>query len=276
MKHRILYTIASLLLVIMLYLGLNAYNQALNYETQTKALIDQHGPKVQAKLKLEKFAKQILGDLYDEDVKVNLDKVNQEKEYSRLEAIAYTKYFMVVLLLLLLMYFVMPIRAYTFFIGLAAMMSLLLGLISPILMVTIHKNVEYLGDIILSFESKGILGSIDKLWGSGDYVVALVILLFSVIMPMLKILSLLFIVIFVEHKFAQHIVTFFKLIGKWSMLDVFVVAIFLVYLTANKGDVSRAEIEVGLYFFLAYVLVSMLVNISASFMLNLRLKFSQS
>ena len=34
------------------------------------------------------------------------------------------------------------------------------------------------------------------------------------------------------------------------MVDVFVVAVFLVYLTANKGDVSRAEVEVGLYFFL--------------------------
>ncbi len=61
---------------------------------------------------------------------------------------------------------------------------------------------------------------------------------------------------------------FFKMIGKWSMVDVFVVAVFLVYLTANKGDVSRAEVEVGLYFFLAYVIVSMLVSLSADKMLS--------
>ncbi|PTB88089.1 paraquat-inducible membrane protein A, partial [cyanobacterium G8-9] len=53
-----------------------------------------------------------------------------------------------------------------------------------------------------------------------------------------------------------------------SMVDVFVVAVFLVYLTANKGDVSRAEVEVGLYFFLAYVIVSMMVSLSADKMVQ--------
>jgi uncharacterized paraquat-inducible protein A len=130
-------------------------------------------------------------------------------------------------------------------------------------MVTIHKEVEYLGDIVLSFESKGVLGSVRKLHQSGDWIVAGVILLFSVIMPMLKTFSLLFVSLFMENKFSYKMVKFFKLIGKWSMVDVFVVAIFLVYLTANKGDVSRAEVEVGLYFFLAYVIVSMLVSLSA-------------
>jgi uncharacterized paraquat-inducible protein A len=85
---------------------------------------------------------------------------------------------------------------------------------------------------------------------------------------MVKTLSLLFVSIFMESKFAHGIVKFFKIIGKWSMVDVFVVATFLVYLTANKGDVSRAEVEVGLYFFLAYVIVSMLVSLSADRMLH--------
>jgi uncharacterized paraquat-inducible protein A len=71
-----------------------------------------------------------------------------------------------------------------------------------------------------------------------------------------------------ESKFAHSIIKFFKMIGKWSMVDVFVVAVFLVYLTANKGDVSRAEVEVGLYFFLSYVIVSMFVSLSADKMLS--------
>jgi len=99
-------------------------------------------------------------------------------------------------------------------------------------------------------------------------VVALVILIFSVLIPVLKVLSLLFISLFMESQFAHNIVKFFKMIGKWSMVDVFVVAVFLVYLTANKGDVSRAQVEVGLYFFLAYVIVSMLVSLSADKMLH--------
>jgi uncharacterized paraquat-inducible protein A len=133
--------------------------------------------------------------------------------------------------------------------------------------VTIHKKVDYLGDVVLSFESKGILGSISKLFEGGDWVVAGVILLFSVVVPLIKICSLLFISLFMESRFAHNMVKFFKMIGKWSMVDVFVVATFLVYLTANKGDVSHAEVEVGLYFFLVYVLVSMLVSLSADRML---------
>jgi uncharacterized paraquat-inducible protein A len=128
-----------------------------------------------------------------------------------------------------------------------------------------------LGDIVLSFESKGVIGSIVKLWETGDIVVAMVILLFSVVVPVLKVLSLLIVSIFMESRFAHGIIKFFKMIGKWSMVDVFVVAVFLVYLTANKGDISRAEVEMGLYFFLAYVIVSMLVSLSADKMLH-RLK----
>jgi uncharacterized paraquat-inducible protein A len=71
-----------------------------------------------------------------------------------------------------------------------------------------------------------------------------------------------------KSRFAEGLVKFFKMIGKWSMVDVFVVAVFLVYLTANKGEVSRAEVEMGLYFFLAYVIVSMLVSLSADRMLG--------
>ncbi len=36
----------------------------------------------------------------------------------------------------------------------------------------------------------------------------------------------------------------------------FVVAVSLVYLTTNKGDVSCAEVEGGVYSFLAYVIVA--------------------
>ena len=169
---------------------------------------------------------------------------------------------------IVLSFFLVSLRAFTVFGSLAAMIALVFGLITPILMVTIHKEVEYLGDIVLSFESKGVIGSIAKLFETGDVVVALVILLFSVITPVLKVLSLLFVSLFVESNFAHGIVKFFKMIGKWSMVDVFVVAVFLVYLTANKGDVSRAEVEVGLYFFLSYVIVSMLVSLSADKMLH--------
>ena len=271
MMTKIVYAILVSLLIVMVYLGVNSYKHAIAYENQTKELVSHQGAQEQAKRQLSKLAKSILGGLYEDKDKATLDTIKAKQVYAMSEAKKAMYFFMFVLLLVLMSYFFISLRSFTIFASLAAMITLIFGLMSPILMVTIHKEVEYLGDIVLSFESKGIIGSIVKLWESGDVVVSLVILLFSVLVPIVKILSLLFVAIFIENKFAHAIVKFFKMIGKWSMVDVFVVATFLVYLTVNKGDVSRAEVEVGLYFFLAYVIVSMLVSLSADRMLH-RLK----
>jgi hypothetical protein len=252
----------------MAFFGSKAYDQAILYEEVTTELVSYQVPGQQASLKLEQFAKSLLGDLYNDELKMKLDKVREKQEAAMLKAQEYTVYFMGILAVILLSFFFVSLRTFTLFGSLSAMMTLILGLITPILMVTIHKEVEYLGDIVLSFESKGVIGSIAKLWESGDIIVAIVILLFSVIVPVLKVLSLIIVSVFMESRFAHRIITFFKMIGKWSMVDVFVVAVFLVYLTANKGDISRAEVEMGLYFFLAYVIVSMLVSLSADKMLK--------
>ena len=268
MKEVILYTALSVILGTMVFFGAKAYNQAILYEETTTELVSYQDAGQQASLRLEQLAKSLFGDLYDDELKMKLDKVREKQEAAMVKAQEYTLYFMCLLAVVLLSFFIVTLRTFTLFGSLCAMMTLLLGLITPILMVTIHKEVEYLGDIVLSFESKGVIGSIVKLWESGDIVVATVILLFSVIVPVLKVSSLLIVSIFMESRFAHGIITFFKMIGKWSMVDVFVVAVFLVYLTANKGDVSRAEVEMGLYFFLAYVIVSMLVSLSADRMLK--------
>jgi len=263
-----LYIVLALILGAMIFFGTKAYKHALLYEEATTELVSYQDAGQQASLKFEKFAKSLFGDLYDDELRIKLDKVREKQEEAMQKAQEYTLYFMSLLAAVLLSYFLVSLRIFTLIGSICAMMALVLGLITPILMVTIHKEFEYLGDIVLSFESKGVIGSIMKLWETGDIVVALVILLFSVVVPILKVLSLLVVSVFMESRFAHGIIAFFKMIGKWSMVDVFVVAVFLVYLTANKGDVSRAEVEVGLYFFLAYVIVSMLVSLSADKMLK--------
>ena len=258
----------SVMLGVMVFLGVKAYSYAIAYEEATTEMVMLQGATEQAKLQLEKFATSILGELVSNERQVNFMHIKQNQVEAMQNAQQYTRYFMYLLGIVLLSFFYLSLQAFTFWGSLAAMLTLVLGLFTPILMVTIHKEVEYIGDIVLSFESKGVIGSIIKLWEGNDIVVALVILIFSVLVPVVKVFSLLFISIFMQNKFAHNMVKFFKMIGKWSMVDVFVVAVFLVYLTANKGDVSRAEVEVGLYFFLAYVIISMLVSLSADKMLH--------
>lgn len=260
--------VLGLLLIAMLFFGLKAHKEALAYENINSQIVAKQDATAQAKLQLEKLAKSILGPFYDDERQQVLLGLKERQEQAKSEAEKFTRYFMYLLGALLLSYFFISLRIFTIFASLATLLTLLFGLLTPILMVTIHKEVEYLGDVVLSFESKGVIGSISKLFENGDTVIALVILLFSVLIPLLKVTALLFVSLFAHNELAHKIIKFFKLIGKWSMVDVFVVALFLVYLTANNADVSRAEVEVGLYFFLAYVIVSMLVSLSADKMLH--------
>lgn len=271
MKKQIYYMILALLLTAMVFFGLKAYIQAKAYEEATTSLVSHMSAKKLAEFQLKELAETFSLGFYENDKKKNLAKLRAEQEIHKQKSQEYALYFILLLLGILGSYFLISLRAFTFFGSLGALVALVFGLITPIMMVTIHQEMEYLGDVVLSFESKGVIGSIAKLFESGDAIVAIVILLFSVLIPAVKTLSLLFVSLFMESRFAHGIVKFFKMIGKWSMVDVFVVATFLVYLTANKGDVSRAEVEVGLYFFLAYVIVSMLVSLSADRMLH-RLK----
>ena len=268
MKKLLLYGMMFLLLAGIVFWGVEAYKEAKAYEKNTALLAAQMDVKALAEYRAREWAEKLSFGLYENKERKRVKKTKEKLQRYKAKSMEYTRNAMILLLILLAFFPLLSLRAFTFFGAAAAGIVLFFGLLSPILMVTIHKEVEYLGDVILSFESKSVLGSITKLLESGESVVALVILLFSVLVPFAKTLSMMFVSLFMKSPSAHGIVKFFKVIGKWSMVDVFVVATFLVYLTGNKEGVSRVEAEVGLYFFLAYVIVSMIVSLSAERMLH--------
>lgn len=267
-RKQIVYAILSFCLMTMIFLGSKAYAHAKAYEDTTALLVSHMEVGELAEFQLQELAELFSFGFLKNEKKEELKKIRKKQELHKVESRRYTVYFVFLLLVMLSAYLIVSVQVFTFFTSLSALITLIFGLVTPIMMVIIHKDIKYLGDLVLSFESKGIMGSVEKLFDSGDVVIAIVILLFSVLIPVAKTLSLLFVSVFIKSPFAQDIVKFFKMIGKWSMVDVFVVATFLVYLTGSSGDVSRAEVEVGLYFFLAYVMVSMLASLSADKMLQ--------
>ena len=76
-----------------------------------------------------------------------------------------------------------------------------------------------------------ILGGIMHLWESGSYPVALIILFASVFVPILKFIFIIYLLISTKYNVKSSIIDKHKLfyitevIGSWSMVDVFVVAI---------------------------------------------------
>ena len=132
--------------------------------------------------------------------------------------------------------------------------------------IEIVKNKEvgfdqvFYGKIYYQYQTKSILESIALLFKANNHVVAWVLLLFSVILPLLKLLLNLWMLLwprFGQKKTYAAVVYF---LSKWSMADVFVVAMFLTYLSlqnmGQQGVTVESQVSIGFYFFLAFVMLS--------------------
>jgi paraquat-inducible protein A len=133
---------------------------------------------------------------------------------------------------------------------------LLVGLLAPILTVVAHEEIALLGRVVLQYESKGIITTIHKLFLVDNYFLAMLLLLFSVLLPVSKI-ALSLIALQLGHSQTRRAsVRLVKAIGRWSMTDVFVVAVLLAFLTADTAQLTDATLGPGLYFFAGYGLLS--------------------
>lgn len=99
----------------------------------------------------------------------------------------------------------------------------------------------------------GILG----LWEQSEYLLALVLFFFSIVFPLVKLLALaiLWFVKLPEDQRAR-LLHWLGMLGKWSMLDVFVVAIVIVLV--KLGPLAKVEPRVGVYVFSTAIVCSML------------------
>ncbi len=160
-----------------------------------------------------------------------------------------------------------------------ALACLIIGVITPMLEISAYStnltiplkfSVPFIGEINIPdkvfegrmyyyYQCKSVIDLIYVLLESKNYVVAVSIFGFSVLVPFIKLtLSVLLLLnrSFRESGLVEKIV---GRIGKWSMADVFVVATFLSYLSfsnMNSGINTEANTLVGLYFFLAYCILS--------------------
>ncbi len=139
--------------------------------------------------------------------------------------------------------------------GVAAV-CLVVGLAAPMLTVVAQRDVAVLGTVVLQFETKSILGTVRDLYSGGSVFVAVLLALFSVVVPGAKLTVSLLALLAPGPRARDACVRFVTAIGKWSMTDVFVVAVLLAFL-AGGGELTDARLGPGLYFFAVYGLLSM-------------------
>ena len=155
------------------------------------------------------------------------------------------------------------------------------GLTQPVFNLGVNVQVlSSLAEINTSVvkQSKSILGTISNLYDNDRALVATLILLFSVIVPFLKGLMLIGGILHKSEAVQRKLYEIVNAIGKWSMADVFVVAVFLVFLSTSDNTSASKEaisvfgmeipleikmlmdsnIGVGFYWFLSYCLLSLI------------------
>jgi hypothetical protein len=126
------------------------------------------------------------------------------------------------------------------------------------------------GDVEVYTQTRSIVGSVRRLYEVGSPVPATLILLFSVVVPLTKALLVTWAAYQTNAVRRRRTLTFVAAIAKWSMADVFVVALFIAYLAAQASatptrgpDAAPALIAftarfgAGFYWFAAYCLFSL-------------------
>lgn len=128
---------------------------------------------------------------------------------------------------------------------------LFIGLVTPI--ITLSK-------FVLVKNTFSVLSGAIELLKEGQIFLFLVITGFSVVLPMLKLRVLYRLVSKSEAMKSQtkKLLHWMHLYGKWSMLDVFVVAVLVV--AVKLGALVDVEMRFGLYAFAASVLLTMFIT----------------
>jgi uncharacterized paraquat-inducible protein A len=118
------------------------------------------------------------------------------------------------------------------------------------------------GEVEVFRNSRSIIDTIAALYQSHHFVVAMLVGLFSIVIPAVKLITMLILLLPVTPLIKQRLSKMISVIGKWSMADVFVVAIIVTYMAGNAsagmGDMlkTQSQFEIGFYYFLGYCIFS--------------------
>ena len=139
----------------------------------------------------------------------------------------------------------------------ASAVLLFIGLHLPVL--TVRK--------LWSRNTFSIISGITNLWKDKYYFLSFIVFFFSVIFPIVKLVTL-FVIWSVRLRDNQRKWLLYGLsfLGKWSMLDVFVTAIIIV--SIKLGALASAKAEIGIYYFGVSILLTMLVTQLESNLVN--------
>ncbi|MCF6149425.1 MAG: paraquat-inducible protein A [Candidatus Kuenenia sp.] len=140
----------------------------------------------------------------------------------------------------------------------AALGLLIAGLNLPTLKLT---------KIIFFTDTYSIWDGVWELWKSNHIGLAVIIFFFSIMFPCVKLIGLLFVwFIPFAPEGRRHFLYWLGILGKWSMLDVFIVAILIILIKTK--DIADASAQTGIYLFAGAIVLSIIVTIMIEKIVN--------
>lgn len=122
------------------------------------------------------------------------------------------------------------------------------------------------GQLQAYHNTRSVWGTVDELARTGNLPVALLIVLFSLVIPLFK-LGLQGVSLFITaERIRDPLLWLNGALSKWSMSDVFVMGLLVAYMAGSAsgqmGDmlVMDAQLEPGFYYFLAYCIFSIIAG----------------
>jgi len=133
---------------------------------------------------------------------------------------------------------------------LSSFVLLLIALSMPLM--TVEKMVFWKNEY-------SVIAGVRGLWEQQQYILAIILFFFSLVFPLVKLAALAFLwFVPLGEKKRQAVLRWLGILGKWSMLDVFVVAILIVLV--KLGPLAKVQPQRGVYWFAAAIFLSMITS----------------
>jgi paraquat-inducible protein A len=119
---------------------------------------------------------------------------------------------------------------------------------------------------IFGIQQDNVMSGVAYLWSSGSWAIASIVFVASVVVPLLKLFSLTLLVISVQRRWhwdplqRTRLYRFLEIIGRWSMLDVYVVTVLVALVQVQS--LAAITPGSGVLAFAAVVVVSMLATMA--------------
>ncbi|WP_220464149.1 paraquat-inducible protein A [Colwellia sp. MB3u-8] len=182
-----------------------------------------------------------------------------------------------------------------FFFNLIAIALFIPGILLPMFSLNMAMTANVSGAKVTNTiidKNLSLLQTIQELWQDDRLLVALLIFAFSISIPVLKFILLSIAYANKNSRLEITVYKFISKIGKWSMADVFVVAIFLAVLSTNHAETAAQQqlalfgfkldfivssetlsaLGPGFYFFTGYCLLSLLGSSISNSSINTKTK----